>query len=117
MGTLAEKQMKRDEPAFAAARHETSVLTKTAGSKKRWLRARGTLAGGVSSGLRRHQRPYPLYFDHGAGSRVVDVDGNSYLDYTLARGPNILGHAPPQVLDAISQAMRRGLTFGAQHDL
>jgi len=117
MGTLAEKQMKRDEPAFAAARHETSVLTKTAGSKKRWLRARSTLAGGVSSGLRRHQRPYPLYFDHGAGSRVVDVDGNSYLDYTLAWGPNILGHAPPQVLDAISQAMRRGLTFGAQHDL
>lgn len=109
--------MERDEPAFAAARHQASVLTKTAGSKKRWLRARDTLAGGVSSGLRRHQRPYPLYFDHGAGSRVVDVDGNAYLDYTLAWGPNILGHAPPVVLDAIGQAMRRGLTFGAQHDL
>ena len=109
--------MERDEPAFAAARREASVLTKTAGSKKRWSRARRTLAGGVSSGLRRHQRPYPLYFDHGVGSRVVDVDGNSYLDYTLAWGPNILGHAPAEVLDAISQAMHRGLTFGAQHDL
>ena len=117
MGTLAEKHMERDEPAFAAARHQASVLTKTSGSKTRWLRARDTLAAGVSSGLRRHQRPYPLYFDHGAGSRVVDVDGNSYLDYTLAWGPNILGHAPPEVLAAVGQAMRRGLTFGAQHDL
>jgi len=117
MGTLAEKQMMPEEPAFAAARREASVLTKTAGSKKRWSRACRTLAGGVSSGLRRHQRPYPLYFDHGDGSRVVDVDGNSYLDYTLAWGPNILGHAPPEVVEAVSQAMRRGLTFGAQHDL
>ena len=36
--------------------------------------------------------PYPLFMDHGAGSRVWDVDGNEYLDYILAGGPLILGH-------------------------
>ena len=105
------------ERAFAAARREQSVLRKTAASKARWLRASRTLAGGVSSGLRRDARPHPLYFAHGSGARVVDVDGNSYLDYALGWGPNILGHAPPGVLASMQQAMTRALTFGAQHDL
>jgi glutamate-1-semialdehyde 2,1-aminomutase len=96
---------------------EASVIAKTAGSKSRWERARRTLAGGVSSGLRRHARPYPLYFDHGSGSTIVDVDGNTYLDYTLGWGPNILGHIPPALRDAIHRTLTRGLTFGAQHDL
>ena len=116
MGNPAQ-QVRRDGGAFAVAQREASVLAKTAGSKTRWSRACRTLAGGVSSGLRRHQRPYPLYFDRGSGSRVVDVDGNCYLDYTLAWGPNILGHAPAEILQAIREGVQRGLTFGAQHDL
>lgn len=108
----------RDAAArFATARREASVVAKTDGSKARWTRARRTLAGGVSSGLRRHARPYPLYFDRGAGSTIVDVDGNSYLDYTLGWGPNILGHAPAEIVRALHDSLRRGLTFGAQHDL
>ncbi len=38
--------------------------------------------------------PYPLFMDHGRGSRVWDVDGNEYVDYILAGGPLILGHNP-----------------------
>ncbi|MGH9524734.1 MAG: aminotransferase class III-fold pyridoxal phosphate-dependent enzyme, partial [Terriglobales bacterium] len=105
------------QAGFSPEQREQSVLLKTAGSRERWLRACRTLAGGVSSGLRRTARPHPLYFDHGGGARLTDVDGNSYLDYTLAWGPNILGHAPREVNEAIGAALARGLTFGAQHEL
>jgi glutamate-1-semialdehyde 2,1-aminomutase len=58
-----------------------------------------------------------MYYEAGNGSRVRDVDGNEFIDYTLAWGPLILGHAPPEVADAIAEQARRGLTYGAQHDL
>ncbi|MDZ4799801.1 MAG: aspartate aminotransferase family protein [Bryobacteraceae bacterium] len=100
-----------------AADRERSVREKTRGSLQRFERSARTLAGGVSSGLRRSARPYPLFFDRGKGSRVWDVDGNSYIDFGLAWGPLILGHAPDCIADAISAQVRKGLTFGAQHDL
>ena len=73
---------------------EARVRAKTGGSQERFERACRFLAGGVSTSLRRNARPYPLYFEAGLGSRVVDVDGNRYLDYGLAWGPLILGHSP-----------------------
>ena len=96
---------------------ERSVRSKTRGSLERFERSARTLAGGVSSGLRRSARPYPLFFDHGKGSRVWDVDGNEYIDFGLAWGPLILGHAPDCVVEAIKRQASRGFTFGAQHDL
>jgi glutamate-1-semialdehyde 2,1-aminomutase len=80
-------------------------------------RAKQSLAGGVSSPFRAMFRPVPLYFRCGKGSRLEDVDGNSYIDYTLAWGPLILGHAPEPLVEAISAQLRRGMTFGAQHEL
>ena len=102
---------------FRASEREQSIRGKTAGSLSRFERASKSLAGGVSSGLRRSAKPHPLYFDRGEGSRIVDVDGNSYVDYALAWGPLILGHAHPDVVAAMERQVRRGLTFGAQHDL
>lgn len=99
------------------SRSEQSVRNKTRGSLERYERSQQTLAGGVSSGLRRSVRPYPLFFDRGKGSQVWDVDGNRYIDYGLAWGPLILGHAPDCIADAITTQVRKGLTFGAQHDL
>jgi len=58
-----------------------------------------------------------LYFDRGAGSTIIDVDGNRYLDYALAWGPLILGHAPADVTSAVAERLKKGFTFGAQHDL
>jgi glutamate-1-semialdehyde 2,1-aminomutase len=104
-------------PQFHSEVHEKNVREKTSGSWQRHQRSSRTLAGGVSSGMRRAAKPYPLYFERGAGSRVVDVDGNSYLDYGLAWGPLILGHSHPAVVDAIQRQAARALTFGAQHDL
>jgi glutamate-1-semialdehyde 2,1-aminomutase len=96
---------------------EESVRSKTRGSAERFQRSQRTLAGGVSSGLRRIARPYPLFFDHGKGTRVWDVDGNEYIDFGLAWGPLILGHAPDCIVEALARQAPRGLTFGAQHDL
>jgi len=102
---------------FQAESHEKSVRRKTTGSWQRYQRSCLTLAGGVSSSLRRAAKPYPLFFDHGLGSRVFDVDGNEYLDYGLAWGPLILGHSHPAVVEAVRRQAGRALTFGAQHDL
>jgi len=107
----------RSPAAFHAAEREQRVRAKTAGSLARFERSRRSLAGGVASGIRRAARPYPLFFESGQGSRVTDVDQNSYLDYGLAWGPLILGHSPPEVVEAVGRQVRRGFTFGAQHDL
>ena len=102
---------------FAPQVHDASVRAKTQGSLQRFQRASESLAGGVSSGLRRSARPYPLFFTHGVGSRVFDVDGNEYVDHTLAWGPLIMGHAHPEIVRAAQDAATRAFTFGAQHDL
>jgi glutamate-1-semialdehyde 2,1-aminomutase len=98
-------------------RREKSVRAKTPSSMERFQRAQRSLAGGVSSGLRRSARPYPLYFQSGRGPGVQDVDGNTYLDYGLAWGPLILGHSPPEIARAVAAQVDRASTFGAQHDL
>jgi glutamate-1-semialdehyde 2,1-aminomutase len=97
--------------------HEHNVRAKTGGSWHRYQRSCRTLAGGVSSGMRHAARPYPLFFDRGEGSRVVDVDGNTYLDYGLAWGPLIAGHSHPKIVEAVQKQAARAVTFGAQHDL
>lgn len=94
-----------------------SVEAKTAGSRARHERAKHSLAGGVSSGLRRLAKPYPLYFREGRGPEIEDVDGNLYLDYTLAWGPLLLGHVHPAIKNAVELQARRGTTYGAQCDL
>jgi glutamate-1-semialdehyde 2,1-aminomutase len=104
-------------PKFDVPRREASLLSKTNGSLTRYERAQRSLAGGVSSGLRRSVRPHPLFFVAGQGAVTRDVDGNSYLDYGLGWGPLILGQSPPAVAEAIREQAMRGLTFGAQHDL
>jgi glutamate-1-semialdehyde 2,1-aminomutase len=104
-------------PAFRADERERSVRAKTTGSLARFERSCRSLAGGVATRIRRGVRPYPLFFTSGEGSRVTDVDGNAYVDYGLAWGPLILGHAPSEVVEAVGRQIRRGFTFGAQHDL
>lgn len=107
------------EPAqyFRIQAREASLRVKCGGSIARLERAQASLAGGVSSGLRRSARPFPLYFSHGHGPYIHDVDGNTYIDYMLGWGPLILGHAPECVSAAVGESLKRGHTFGAQHDL
>jgi glutamate-1-semialdehyde 2,1-aminomutase len=78
-------------------------------------RAAQSLAGGVSSPFRA-QFPVPLYFSGGYGSRLVDVDGNEYIDYLLGWGPCILGHAHPALVEAIRKAAERPHIYGEEHE-
>jgi len=57
-----------------------------------------------------------LYIAGGHGSRIVDVDGNSYIDYALAWGPLILGHSHPGLCRAVAERALVSHTFGAQHE-
>ncbi|MEO5997695.1 MAG: aspartate aminotransferase family protein [Chitinophagaceae bacterium] len=78
-------------------------------------RSRKVLAGGVSSEFRKYGYPHALFYTHGIGSRVYDVDGNEYLDFTLSQGPLILGHSHPMVLEAIAEYSSKGQLFAGQH--
>lgn len=102
---------------FQDAIREASIRAKTPCSLAAYERSQKSLAGGVSTALRRSAKPYPMFYSHGEGAWLTDVDGNRFLDYTLAWGPLILGHAPAAVNEAVAAQLPKGHTFGAQHTL
>jgi glutamate-1-semialdehyde 2,1-aminomutase len=59
----------------------------------------------------------PLFFAHGEGPWLVDVDGNRYIDYVASWGPMIAGHAHPEVIRAVQQAAAQGLGYGAPTEI
>lgn len=77
------------------------------------------MPGGVSSPVRAYRAVggEPPVISYGSGARIVDVDGNAYIDYVCAYGPLILGHAPPQVTDVLAAAVSRGTAYGATSEL
>ncbi|MDR3709350.1 MAG: glutamate-1-semialdehyde 2,1-aminomutase [Capsulimonadaceae bacterium] len=77
--------------------------------------ARTLLPGGVSSPVRsfRSVGGDPLVMERASGSRIFDVDGNSYIDYVMSYGPMLFGHAPAVVTEAIARAAAGGTSFGA----
>lgn len=79
-------------------------------------RARGVIAGGVNSNVRLTAVPQPLFFSHGQGATITDVDGNDYLDFVIGQGPLIHGHSHPELLAAAAAGMQRGMMFAAQHE-
>lgn len=84
-------------------------------SEKLLQRAKKVLAGGVSSEFRKYNHPHALFYSHAEGSRVYDVDGNEYLDFTLSQGPLLLGHSHPHVLQSIKEYSESGQLFAGQH--
>jgi glutamate-1-semialdehyde 2,1-aminomutase len=86
------------------------------GSIELLKRARKSLVGGVSSPFRA-KAPVPLYLRDARGSRMWDVDGNEYIDYTLAWGPLILGHRHPAITAAVVEQAEKPHIYGAQHEL
>jgi len=77
--------------------------------------AKKLIPGGVNSPARAFGGVggSPLFIDHAVGPHLFDIDGNCYLDYIGSWGPMILGHANPEVLDAINRAAARGTSYGA----
>ena len=64
-------------------------------------RAKKSLAGGVASEFRKYNHPHAIFYSHGLGNKIYDVDGNEYLDYTLSQGPLLLGHNHPHVVKRV----------------
>jgi len=78
-------------------------------------RAARVIPGGVNSPVRAFKSVggSPLFIRKAYGSRLVDVDGNEYLDYVGSWGPMICGHAHPRVLAAVHAAVDQGTSYGA----
>ena len=78
-------------------------------------RAKAVIPGGVNSPVRAFGSVgmTPRFIAGAKGDRIRDVEGNEYIDYIGSWGPMILGHAHPAVLEAVAQAARDGLSFGA----
>ncbi len=81
--------------------------------------AQKILPGGVDSPVRafRAVGGQPLFIQRGEGAYLYDLDGNRYIDYVLSWGPLILGHAHPEVVAALKQAVDMGTSYGAPSPL
>ncbi|MBV5306947.1 MAG: glutamate-1-semialdehyde 2,1-aminomutase [Desulfobulbaceae bacterium] len=87
----------------------------TSTSAQMFQQARKVIPGGVNSPVRacRSVGCDPLFIERAKGASIYDVDGNEYIDFVCSWGPMILGHAHPDVLAAIAEAMAHGTSFGA----
>jgi glutamate-1-semialdehyde 2,1-aminomutase len=89
------------------------------GSEELMRRALKSIPGGVNSPVRAFGGVggTPVFFTRGEGPFLYDVDGNRYLDYVASWGPMILGHNPPEVVEAVTRQAARSLGFGAPTEL
>jgi glutamate-1-semialdehyde 2,1-aminomutase len=79
-------------------------------------RASELLPLGVTSNFRFYE-PYPIFIKRARGSRMWDVDGNEYLDYSMNFGCQLVGHANPQILEAIRAQAEDGTLYCAPHEI
>ncbi|MBD2742447.1 glutamate-1-semialdehyde 2,1-aminomutase [Coleofasciculus sp. FACHB-1120] len=93
----------------------TSTNLKTTKSEEIFAAAQNLMPGGVSSPVRAFKSVggQPIVFDHVKGAYIWDVDGNQYIDYVGTWGPAICGHAHPEVISALHEALEKGTSFGA----
>jgi glutamate-1-semialdehyde 2,1-aminomutase len=98
---------------------EKRRIRSDARSKEAFERAKRSIPGGVNSPVRAFKSVglTPLVIERGEGSRIVDIDGQSYVDYVLSWGPLIAGHAHPEVVEAIKRTAEKGTSFGAPTEL
>lgn len=84
-------------------------------SHKAFVRAKNLIPGGVNSPARAFGAVggEPLFMERGEGPWLYDLDGRKYLDYIGSWGPLILGHCQPKVIQAVSEALAKGSSFGA----
>ncbi len=88
-------------------------------SAELFARAEELLPGGVNSPVRafRGVGGTPRFIRSASGATMTDVDGVTYIDYVGSWGPMILGHANPEVIAALNEALLRGTSFGAPNEL
>ena len=93
----------------------TTTSFKTTKSEEIFTAAQKLMPGGVSSPVRAFKSVggQPIVFDRVKGAYIWDVDGNQYIDYVGTWGPAICGHAHPEVIAALHEALDKGTSFGA----
>jgi glutamate-1-semialdehyde 2,1-aminomutase len=91
----------------------------TTRSARLFSRAQAVLPGGVDSPVRAFKSvgASPLFIRRASGSRIEDIDGNTFIDYVMSWGPLIHGHAPKGIVKAIAAAAKDGTSFGAPSPL
>ncbi|HEV8378067.1 MAG TPA: glutamate-1-semialdehyde 2,1-aminomutase [Tepidisphaeraceae bacterium] len=91
----------------------------TLNSQSAFAKAQEVMPGGVSSPVRAFKAVggTPVFIKEGEGCRVIDIDGNSYVDYVASYGPLIAGHANERLVAALSKQIGRGSSFGAPTEL
>src|SRR5437868_2573017 len=96
-----------------AIHRETGLPFSTEKSRQLYERTLGVLIEASSSSSRGPANfgKYPIFMERGRGSRIYDVDGNEYIDWMMAFGALPLGHAHPEVVEAITQAATSGAHF------
>ena len=104
------------EPSPAASPSTPQKLP-LARSAELYARAEALIPAGVSSPVRAFRKVggTPVFFKQAQGAHAIDEDGNRYLDFCMAWGPLILGHAHPRVVEAVQRAAADGLAFGTAH--
>jgi len=88
-------------------------------SRALFERAQKSIPGGVNSPVRAFKSvdASPIFFTHGRGSKLHDVDGNEFIDYVGSWGPLILGYGHPIIVSAIREEAQRATSFGAPTEL
>jgi glutamate-1-semialdehyde 2,1-aminomutase len=88
-------------------------------SQQLFVKANTLIPGGVNSPVRAFKGVGgdPIFFKQGKGAYLIDVDDKQYIDYVGSWGPLILGHCHPAVLEAVSNALHMGMSFGAPTEL
>lgn len=88
-------------------------------SKKIFANAQKVIPGGVNSPVRAFKAVglEPLFVSQARGAKIYDADGQVYIDYVCSWGPMILGHAHPQVRQAMTKALAKGWSYGAATEL
>ncbi|MGH3007634.1 MAG: glutamate-1-semialdehyde 2,1-aminomutase, partial [Gaiellaceae bacterium] len=85
-------------------------------SSNLFSRARRVTPGGVNSPVRAWRAvsaKEPFFVRRGEGAYLEDADGNRYVDWVMSWGPLVFGHADPEVVEAVQEAVAEGTTFGA----
>ena len=84
-------------------------------SARLYAEAQRVIPGGVNSPVRAFKSVGgdPLFMQRGEGPYIFDVDGNRYIDHVMSWGPLIFGHAPPRIVQAVTEAAALGTSFGA----
>jgi glutamate-1-semialdehyde 2,1-aminomutase len=86
------------------------------GSAQLYTESLGIFPSGVTHDVR-YLTPFPLYIDHAGGSHKWDVDGNEVIDYVMGHGALFLGHGYPAIVEAVSEQIKKGSHYGANHAL